>query len=136
MKFYTQKPQREIRIVKPDRGAKEYEFYVLIPVFVGSARALGTQQVVTEDNIRFPNMQSAAMYCIDKYDTKAPKIQQAKQEQKRVSVSGMTIVAQGKWAEFCGMRKLDVSAPEHVTHSYSLTPEEVAALDIHLPRGT
>lgn len=134
MKFYYQRPTREIRIVKPDRDDAEYEFWVLTPVRIGSARKTGTQQIQAEDGNRFVNLQSAAIHFLEQHEAEAgagrpPKVVQPPKVE-RVQINGMAIVAKGKWAEFCQMRKLNLTAIEHVAKDYHLTNEELAQLGL------
>ena len=130
MKFYYQRPQKEIRTVKLGKDELEYEFWVLTPVRIGSARKVGTQQIITEDNCRFTNLQSAALHFLEQHEAAPAAAKVAHVPRETVEVAGMEIVAKGKWAEFCRMRKLNLTAAENVAKRYDLTRDELQQLGI------
>ena len=133
MKVYQKKPQRELIIFKPDSADQEYEFWVIQPVYVGTARKAGTQRVITEDRQQFTNLSSAGRYLLDKMGDAELAAQQplfVRRDTSKVEIVGLDLVEVGKWREFCKMRGLDVRNTEAMNKHYFLDQTEAKKLGV------
>lgn len=133
MKVYYTQPKQEARIVKPESDNAYYEFWLLKPVYVGSARGEGPGRVVSEDGHHFTNLRSALRHLLmDKGETDLADEQElfVTKRAKPVQVSGMDMVLQGKWAEFCAMRKLNPREKSLMDANYELNREEIKKLGL------
>ena len=133
MKAYYNRPKKDVRIVKLDAATDEYEFWMLVPVFIGTARKLGTQRILTDDQQQFTNLSSAARYLLDKMGEPELAGEQKlyiKKETAKAKVGGTDLLAKGIWLEFCKLRNLDVRNLEALEKVYYITKAEAEDLGL------
>jgi hypothetical protein len=133
MKVFSSKPERELRIVRPNERDSYYEFYVLEPVYIGSARRVGTQKVLDEAGREHVNLNSAlrdALEAKDMHELAAAVPVRAKSP-SRYKLTGIDLAAHGKWHLFASMRGLDVRSRTALDNSYEVTPKELQELGIN-----
>lgn len=135
MKAYYKKPVREVRVVhtNEDRDG-EYEIYILTPVRVGGARRVTANRIITDDGHQFVNMDAAVRHYMDKAGEielrDEIKIWSARTSQPLLKLVGTDIAAQGKWPQFCKLRKLDARSLAALGATYEIAINESDALEL------
>ncbi len=134
MKTYYKRPTKEVRIVRPDSDAQEWEFWVLEPKLIGGGKRLGTQRIRSDNS--GTDYKNLAEILIDDLRAKgyadvADELEAEEGTARRtVTVQGLDLVAAGKWNAFCAIRKLDVKDVKAMQKAYALTPAEAKKLEI------
>jgi hypothetical protein len=132
MKVFSAKPEVELRIVRPNEKDQYYEFYVLEPVYIGSARRAGTQKVFDENGREHLNLNSALRDALESHGRHdmAQTISLRAKAPSRYRIAGMDLVEMGKWHKFAALRGLDVRSTTAMTQKYEVTPKELAELEL------
>jgi hypothetical protein len=131
MKTYYQRPNKEVRIVRPDRDTQEWEFWVLTPTRIGGGKRLGTRRIKS-DNSGTEHVNLAEIIIDDLrshgHIDLADELESL--ETTTTVVNGLDLVASGKWPVFCAMRKLDPKNVKAMQQAYTLTPAEAKHLEL------
>lgn len=133
MKVYYSKPTEDVRIVKPDSDTPYYEFYIMKPIYVGSARGEGSGRVVSDDGNHFTNLRSAIRHLLDGMGERDLADQQelfVHKRQQTVAITGMDVVMQGKWAAFCEHLKLNAQDKSLMDQTYNIPKTEATKLGL------
>lgn len=131
MKVFYSKPETEVRIVRPNDKDSYYEFYVLKPVYVGSARRIGSQRVAGDNGREYTNLNGALRDCLESHgeqELAATVSKGAKPTSRRVK--GVDLMLQNKWVPFCEMRGLDARAVALLDKEYEINPRELSTLGL------
>lgn len=129
MKVYYSKPDTEIRIVRPNDKDSYYEFYVLKPVYVGSARRIGSQRIAGDNGREYTNLNGALRDCLESHDeSELAKTIKTKVAARRVK--GVDLMLQNKWIQFCELRGMDPRATALLEKDYDLSTREQTTLEI------
>jgi hypothetical protein len=131
MKTYYKRPTKEVRIVRPDSDAQEWEFWVLTPVRIGGGKRLGTRRIKSDSNGReYVNLAEMIADDLNAAGHGDLAGEFAEGEIKVRTVNGLDLVASGKWPVFAAMRKLDPKDVKAMQQAYGLTPAEAKKLEI------
>jgi len=136
-KAFYQRPEKEIRFVKPDKDNELYEYYMMIPVKLGSVTRHGTARLTTDDGAGpFTNHSGALRHLLKRAgedESMAGGVWvTGNKTQKKIAVTGVQVSMQGKWKEFCEMMKLDPKDEAAVKKLYRLTENEIERLGLEL----
>jgi hypothetical protein len=132
MKTYYKRPTREVRIVRPDPDAQEWEFWVLEPKRIGGGKRLGTRRIRSDNSgNEYVNLAEIVMDDLNSHGYADLANELAGEEIHTTTVNGVDLVAAGKWHVFAAMRKLDAKDVKAMQKAYALTPVEIKKLEIN-----
>jgi hypothetical protein len=136
MKLFYKRPTKALRMVKPDRDSPDYEFWVLVPVKIGGARKVSSNRVITDDGAHTPNLAVACQHFLEGKEGNAELINELKvwrassRRSEPKLVTGLDLVAQNKWNQFCRVRGINMKSIDALQASYELTRAEISELGL------
>lgn len=130
MKTYYKAPTKEVRIVRPNADEQEWEFWVLVPQRIGGGRRLGTRRIRSENGGEYQNLVEMLVEDLRANNHVDLAAEFEGTAVKMAEVSGLDLVATGKWPVFCAMRKIDPKNVKAMQQIYALAPAEAKKLEI------
>lgn len=131
MKVYKKEPKTEVIIVETDTHC--YEFFMIVPVSLGTAEWTGTQRVIA-DGHQFTNLTSAQRYFLDMHGEnelmKKTRLRIKTQNIKKpaapkvMTVTTRQLVEKGIWFKFAEAKKIPVTALSQLDKKYEVTETE------------
>jgi hypothetical protein len=137
-KPHTERPIKEIRFVKPAGDTEVYEYWIMVPQYLGSVQRHGQARLTTQDGAGpFSNHKAALFHLLqhnehkDMLDSLSVWVKTPKST-KSFLVPGTKIVAQDKWKAFCELKGINPKDEDAMKKFHKITLAEVEQLGLEV----
>ena len=124
MKVYEKAPVEDVIIVRSDKDKLEWEFYLVTPVLIGTARKAGTQRIIDDSGNTHVNLSDVIESILHTTGRRELSARLFGQPEPEVLVKGVDLMLSGKWPKFCAARELDPRDTRLLEQQYRLNATE------------